>query len=257
MVILIVIVSFLASMLTLFSGFGLGTILLPAFGLFFPIQVAVALTGIVHLLNNLFKTNLLWRHASMSHILRFGIPSVIGGFLGAWLLLSVSQIEGHLAVWHWQDHVFEIKTLKVVIALLMILFALQETLPALKNMNFPRKYLPFGGLVSGFFGGLSGHQGALRSAFLINAGLAKEQFIATGVIIACMVDLTRIPVYLSRFQAQKIIDEWQILVLATLSAFLGAWIGMKYMKKVTLQSVQRITAIMIVVIAVLLMLGII
>ncbi len=41
--------------LTLFSGFGLGTILMPAFALFFPIEVAVAATAVVHLANNLFK----------------------------------------------------------------------------------------------------------------------------------------------------------------------------------------------------------
>jgi acyl-CoA reductase-like NAD-dependent aldehyde dehydrogenase len=45
----------------------------------------------------------------------------------------------------------------------------------------PPGYLPVGGLLSGFFGGLSGHQGALRSVFLLRAGLTKESFIATGV----------------------------------------------------------------------------
>ena len=29
-------------------------------------------------------------------------------------------------------------------------------------LEFDRRYLPLGGLLSGFFGGLSGHQGALR-----------------------------------------------------------------------------------------------
>ena len=52
---LIGLVAFLASGLTLYSGFGLGTVLLPAFALFFPVEVAVAATGTVHLLNNLFK----------------------------------------------------------------------------------------------------------------------------------------------------------------------------------------------------------
>lgn len=52
-------VAFLASGLTLYSGFGLGTELLPAFALFFPVEVAVAATGTVHLLNSLFKGGLL------------------------------------------------------------------------------------------------------------------------------------------------------------------------------------------------------
>ena len=54
-IILICLAAFLASLLTFFSGFGLGTILMPVFALFFPLEMAIALTGVVHLLNNLFK----------------------------------------------------------------------------------------------------------------------------------------------------------------------------------------------------------
>ena len=39
---IIILVSLLASALTLISGFGLGTLLLPVFAIFFPIDVAVA-----------------------------------------------------------------------------------------------------------------------------------------------------------------------------------------------------------------------
>jgi hypothetical protein len=46
-----------------------------------------------------------------------------------------------------------------------------------------------GGILSGFFGGLSGIQGAIRSAFLVKSGLKKEAYIATGVVIACFVDI--------------------------------------------------------------------
>ena len=42
---IIAVVAALASALTLYSGFGLGTILLPAFALFFPAPVAVAAAG--------------------------------------------------------------------------------------------------------------------------------------------------------------------------------------------------------------------
>ena len=51
-------VALLASGLTFFSGFGLGTLLLPAFALFFPIEQAVAMTAVVHFLNGLFKLGL-------------------------------------------------------------------------------------------------------------------------------------------------------------------------------------------------------
>ena len=47
--------SVIVAALTLFSGFGLGTLLMPVFALFFPLEVAVGATAIVHLANSLFK----------------------------------------------------------------------------------------------------------------------------------------------------------------------------------------------------------
>jgi uncharacterized protein len=47
-IVIIAVVAAFASALTLYSGFGLGTILLPAFALFFAAPLAVATTGIVH-----------------------------------------------------------------------------------------------------------------------------------------------------------------------------------------------------------------
>nr|WP_051136025.1 TSUP family transporter [Sandarakinorhabdus limnophila] len=79
----IAVVAALASALTLYSGFGLGTILLPAFALFFPVPVAVAATGVVHLLNNVFKAGLLWRQADWRVVLRFGLTAVPAAMLGA------------------------------------------------------------------------------------------------------------------------------------------------------------------------------
>ncbi|MCB0527707.1 MAG: sulfite exporter TauE/SafE family protein [Lewinellaceae bacterium] len=248
--------AFLASMLTLFSGFGLGTILTPVFGLFVPIHIAVALTGVVHLLNNLFKVSLLGKHASRKYALAFGLPSVAGGLLGAWALARVSDLEP-LYRWEWGATIHTVTWMKLLIAVLMIVFALAELAPFLKNYRFARKNLAAGGVLSGFFGGLSGHQGALRTAFLVNAGLSKEQFIATGIIVACMVDLTRLPVYFTRFAWQDIADEWRILALASICAFAGAFLGARFLKKTTLGFVRWLAACMILLISVLLGTGVI
>ncbi len=82
-----------ASLLTFFSCFGLGTILTPVFMLFFPIEVAIALTGIVHLLNNLFKMGFVGLKADRSVVLRFGGPAILGAIAGASLLLHFSMGE--------------------------------------------------------------------------------------------------------------------------------------------------------------------
>lgn len=75
-----------ASGLTLFSGFGLGTILTPVFALFFPVATAVAMTAVVHLANNLFKLALVGRDAHWPTVVRFGVPAALAAFGGASLL---------------------------------------------------------------------------------------------------------------------------------------------------------------------------
>jgi hypothetical protein len=74
-------VAIVVSALTLFSGFGLRTLLMPAFALFFPINVAVASTAVVHLVNNLFKVGLVGKHANIRVVIRsiFGPAKALAG----------------------------------------------------------------------------------------------------------------------------------------------------------------------------------
>jgi hypothetical protein len=243
-----------ASLLTFFSGFGLGTILLPVFILFYPVDVAVALTAIVHFLNGIFKVTLVGGHADRHVILNFGIPALLLAFAGASLLVYLSEFPIHI-----QYKLFELplstSPVKVVIGLLLLIFAIVEIIPFQKEKKKRVRWLWFGGALSGFFGGLSGHQGALRSAFLIRSGLSKESFIATGIVIALMIDITRLPVYLKGFDQNEILKAWPVLLAATLAAFAGAYAGSKLMKKVTLRFVQYLVAVAVVVIGLLLALG--
>jgi len=247
-ILVIIIASAAASLVTLFSGFGLGTMLLPVFALFFPVDAAVALTGVVHLLTNLFKVSLLGRHADWKVVLSFGVPSVIGAFAGAELLLSLSHLEP-LAAYTLAGREYAVGPLKLVIAILMAAFALAEMKPAATSFTPPRSALPAGGVLSGFFGGLSGHQGALRSIFLLQYGLPKESFLATGVVIACAVDVTRLSLYADRFTASGLLMHWPLLLAAVLAAFAGAYAGNRLLTKVTMRVVQRIVAFLLLLIA--------
>lgn len=170
---LIPIVALLASALTFFSGFGLGTLLLPAFALFFPIDVAIALTAIAHFLNNAFKFVLVKKHIDWKIVLQFGLPALFFSLLGALLLDKITNAT-IITEYTINNSAFQITIMKSVVAILLIFFALFELLPKLKNLQFPKKYLPICCILSGFFGGLSGHQGALRSAFLTMVYLKKR-----------------------------------------------------------------------------------
>ena len=187
---LIIIASFaiLVSALTLFSGFGLGTLLMPVFALFFPIEVAVAATAVVHGANNIFKIAVVGRHADKAMVVRFGIPAIITAFAGAATLGYVSHF-GEITRYLIGSRTAVITPIKLVMGVLMLVFALFELLPRLRELKFYRKHLFMGGIVSGFFGGFSGHQGALRSALLAKVGISTEAFVGTNaatVLLPCV-----------------------------------------------------------------------
>jgi hypothetical protein len=152
---------------------------------------------------------------------------------------------------------FEIMPVKLIIAILLIIFSILEIVPSVQKIQFSKNKLDLGGVLSGFFGGLTGIQGAIRSAFLIKSGLSKEAYIATGVVIACLVDFTRLSVYASRLKELNLHERLPLLISATLAAIAGAFIGSKLLKKITLRFIQVLVAIMLVVIALALGAGII
>ncbi len=245
---IICLAAFLASGLTLFSGFGLGTVLLPVMALFFPVDLAIALTAVVHALNNLFKFWLLGRHANKAVVVRFGIPAILAALLGAGVLLWLTELQPLFTYQVWGREA-QVMPVKLVVAGLIAVFALVEWAPPWASLSLPPRYLPVGGVLSGFFGGLSGHQGALRSAFLLKAGLTKECFIATGVVISLLVDIPRIIIYGVSLPNLYLGGNLLLPGAAVLAAFIGAWLGSRFLIKITRRRFQSLVALMLLAIA--------
>jgi uncharacterized membrane protein YfcA len=216
----------------------------------------VALTAVVHLSSNLFKGILLGKQANVQVLLKFGLPAVLAAWLGAWLLGKMTPTTTWFE-WSWQGMQGTITPLKLIIATIMMAFALLELWPRFQRWQLDAKWMPVGGWLSGFFGGLSGHQGALRSAFLVRAGLTKEAFIATGVVIAIGIDISRITVYAGTLSLDLLDTFKWILLVAIGAAMLGVWFGRRLLQKVTMQAVQHMVAGMLMVIALLLGAGVI
>jgi hypothetical protein len=257
----IAIVAFIVSGLTFFSGFGLGSLLLPAFALFFPVEIAVSATAVVHFLNNIFKFTLIGKHADLKIVLKFGIPAALTALLGAWLLNFFSQLHS-ITNYELFGHELEITPAKLMIAMLMLVFAYFEINPNLKNLSVRSNFIPLGGALSGFFGGLSGHQGALRTAFLLRTGLEKKQFIATAISCAIIVDVFRIFIYgITFIKTDLTVLENSgllfILIVGTLSAFAGAVLGRLLLNKITMKGVRVTVAIMLFTLGIALGMGII
>ncbi len=237
------VIAFGASVLTFFSGFGLGTLLLPAFALFFSVPIAVACTGAVHLLNNLFKGTLVRKMVDWRTVLYFGLPAIPASILGAFLLTRLGNSSG--IVWNIAGHTFQPSLAGIVIGVVLIAFAILEFQTWFQNLKFPAKFISLGGILTGFMGGLSGQQGALRSMFLLKSDLDTKQYIATGVFIAVLIDLARLPIYaMGLFNNSATITEYQVALVGfgTLCAFTGAWLGAKYIKKATIGFVRYLVA---------------
>lgn len=241
----IAITALLVSGLTLFSGFGLGTILMPVFALFFPLPLAIAATAVVHFANNIFKFALMARQADWHVILRFGVPAALSAMVGAWALVLFDDLPV-LAHYTIGASKFEVTVIGVVIGSLIVIFALLELSKRFQALALPPRWLPLGGALSGFFGGLSGNQGALRSAFLLKAGLSKEAFVATGVVSAVIVDAVRLTIYGATLLAEQLARSEAVLLpvlVATIAAFTGSLVGKRLLRKVTLRAVQLVVAV--------------
>ena len=184
----------------------------------------------------------------MQVLMRFGIPAVLAAILGSWLLLNITDLQP-LFSYEVSGKTFEVYPVKFIISILLIIFASIDLIPYFSKLQFGKDKLSLDGALSGFFGGLSGNQGALRSAFLIKAGLSKEAFIATAIVVSSFVDFTRLTVYATRFTKAGLDENLIVVISATFAGIVGAFIGNKLLKKVTLKFIQTLVAIMLIMIS--------
>ena len=252
--------AFVVALLTFFTGFGLGTLLMPAFAwLLHDVPTAVAATAVVHLANNLLKLGLVGRQADGGVVLKFGSTAVLFSMLGAWVLTSVARWP-HIATYALGGHVYTVTLEKLIIAALMLLFAAFELLPAFNRLAFAPRWLPLGGALSGFFGGLSGHQGPLRSAFLMRCGLEKAAFIGTGAVCAVLVDLARLAVYGATLWAAHVATaagSGRLVLMGLAGAFAGTLLGNRRLHKVTWTAMRVTVGVVMMLMAVALGAGLI
>ncbi len=246
----------LASGLTLISGFGLGTLLFPVMALFFDLPSAMAITAVVHMLNNLFKLGLMGRHISGAVFWRFAVTALPFAFVGAWLMVTLAEASTWFE-YQWLGFQFSVKPLGMCMGLLLLLMVAIKHWPGFKQMKIQASWMPLGGAISGFFGGLSGHQGAFRSLFLMATDLNKQAFIATGVVIAVAIDVVRTAVYGWHFFDSDVVLDVGLMTVTTLAAFLGAYLGRQWLEKITLATVHRLVTWMLSILGLAMVAGII
>ena len=174
--------------------------------------------------------------------------------VGAWLLREVVSLPP-ISQYQFAGRTAVVSPVKLIVAVLMMIFAVLELIPRYKEWQVSPRYISIGGFLSGFFGGLSGHQGALRAAFLVRAGLTKEAFIGTTAVCSVVVDVSRLLVYgVTFFAADFMVLHRQggtgLVAIGALSAFAGSFLATRLVKKVTFRAIRYAVAAMLFVIAI-------
>ena len=188
-------------------GFGIGSLMTPLLAIEFGTTTAVALVTLPHAAATALRCWRLRAHVDRAVLVRFGLLSAAGALVGA--LIYTRLGPGALT--------------RVLGGLLILTSAAQLT-------GWTSRWQPRGplvaifGLTSGFFGGLAGNQGGLRSAALTAFGLPPLAFVATATAIGLLVDAARNPVYVWH-SGPVLLTFWVPIVIATAGVLIGTIVG--------------------------------
>ena len=200
-------ITLIAAALTVPAGFGLATMLTPVVLFWLPPHEAIAVVAIIHGAHNAWKLKVLRLNVDYAAVKRYGWALVVGAIIGAMLHSYIPS-----------------DPLLLVVGLALIILPLLSITERWTNFRLPESEDRIGGFGSGFFGGLTGHQGALRAMFLQKRLPDKVAYAATASVLALAVDLTRIPIYLI-FEGATILDEYMLISALVLSAIIGVKLG--------------------------------
>lgn len=217
----------LAGAIAALSGFGIGSVLTPLFALHMDTKLAVAVVSLPHLVGTAARFASLKGHVNKRVFWNFGLLSAAGGLTGALLNAYAAG-----------------RALTIVFACLLLFAGISGLTGFAQRMRFGRRTAWFTGALSGFFGGLVGNQGGIRSASLLGFGLSKEAYVATATAIALIVDGARMPVYFAT-QWNGISASWPLVAIATGGIVAGTFGGVHLLRRMSEQTFRRSVASLI------------
>ncbi len=229
---LLVLSTFIASMFGTFTGFGISTVLIPIFLLFFPPPVTLLMVGIIHWFNNVWRLTMFRKGVVYKLILYFGVPGVLLSYTGARLTVEI-------------PHDILTRAIGLVIIFYVIFIHIREDF----EVKTSSKNALLGGGMYGFSSGLSGIGGEIRSMFLLAYNLPKSVYIATTGAISLTIDTTRILTYLSGGARLETVLVYGAVPLI-IATFVGAYIGKNLVEKVPKEKFRMIVGIFLFLIAI-------
>jgi uncharacterized membrane protein YfcA len=219
------IASFLAAAGATVAGFGSSALLIPVAFSFFDLRTAIFLVACFHLFNNLFKIRLFWDKIDFRTFFYFGFPSICFAFGGA-ALIAILPID----------------VISKILAVFLIVYAVYLLFKPKFAVRKNQWTAILGGSLSGFFAGLIGLGGAIRSSFLMAFDFPKEVYVATSAMIAVVIDFTRIPTYIFTGSVQAR-SELYLIPFLIVSAYFGVRLGKTLLNRIDQQTFRRIVSI--------------
>jgi len=206
--------SLIAGAVAAISGFGIGSLLTPILAVRYGTKLAIAIVSVPHLVATAARFYGLRKQVDKKVFLNFGILSAAGGLAGAMLNAHANS-----------------PALTIVFGCLLVFAGASGLTGFVERMHFGRRTAWVAGALSGFFGGLVGNQGGIRSAALLGFDIRKEELIATATAIALIVDGARMPVYLA-VETKGILSAWPLLVTAIIGVLVGTFWGVRFLKRI-------------------------
>jgi len=234
---LVIVVGFFSGMTASVAGFGVGSFLIPIISIRAGTKVAIAIVALPHFFGTSVRFWLLKAKINRQILIRFGLLSAAGGLVGALL------------------HIFFVSSLlQNIFAIMLSLAGILGVLQVSERIRLGKISASIAGLASGFFGGLSGEQGGIRSVALLNFNIEKETFIATASATSLIVDAVRMPVYFLT-QPGLIAQFLGILILSTIAVIAGTLAGNIVLKKIPEKSFKQIVSLLILLLGIFLLIA--
>lgn len=177
-VVLLALLTVVASGVGTLTGFGTSTVMVPVLLLFFPLPVTLLFVGAIHWFGDVWKMLFFRGGIRWRLVLLFGVSGLLTSYLGASLVITVPE-----------------QVLSRLLGLFLLAYVGWLWLKPRWRLPARNASALAGGALSGFLAGIFGVGGAVRGAFLAAYNLPKEVYLFTSGAIALAVDLTRLLTY--------------------------------------------------------------
>jgi uncharacterized membrane protein YfcA len=196
------------------AGFGIGSLLTPAIAASVGTKLAVAAVSIPHAIGTSIRFWRFRRDVDWKLVRSFGVTSAAGGITGALLNTWASS-----------------RVLEIVFGCLLVLAGVSQVTGVAKRWRLRGALAWIGGALSGFFGGLVGNQGGIRTAAMLGFEVDKRQFVATTTAVALLIDMARVPVFIA-FEGGALMRLLPVIALATVGVVAGTLVGEKLLARI-------------------------